>query len=306
MTDPLSEMLALVDARCLITGGFRAGGAWAIRFRPDAPVKLDAVVRGSCWLLVEGRPPARLATGDAVVFNDAGTAVLCSGPEVRPVEATELAHAPEDGFALAGRGEDVEVIGGHVELDAATADLFTSALPDVTHAAASSAEAAEMRRLLEQIMEERASARPGAGFATDQHAQLLLLQILRIGLQRGALSHPGSLRLLADPQLRPAVTLLHGDPARAWGLAELAAAVGMSRSHFAHRFREVSGQPPLTYLSHWRIRLAARALRASDTTVAALADRLGYASESSFSHAFTRVAGTSPSRYRRDLRRMAR
>ncbi len=74
----------------------------------------------------------------------------------------------------------------------------------------------------------------------------------------------------------------------------------MSRSHFAHRFRDVSGQPPLTYLSHWRIRLAERALRTSDTTVAALADRLGYASESSFSHAFTRIAGTSPSRYRRD------
>jgi AraC-like DNA-binding protein len=74
----------------------------------------------------------------------------------------------------------------------------------------------------------------------------------------------------------------------------------MSRSHFAHRFREVSGLPPLTYLAHWRVRLAERALRTSDTTVAALAERLGYASESSFSHAFTRVAGVSPARYRRE------
>jgi AraC-like DNA-binding protein len=299
MPDPLSEMLALVDARCTITGGFRAGGDWAIRFQPDAPVKLDAVIRGSCWLIVGDRAPARLAAGDAVVFNGEVTAVLCSAPGVRPVEASELGHAPGDGFAQAGSGEDVEVIGGHVDLDPAAAGLFTSALPDVTVAVASTTEAVEMRRLLQQISEEIASGRPGASFATDQHAQLLLLQVLRIGLQHDALSHPGWLRLLADPQLRAAVSLMHADPARAWGLAELASAVGMSRSHFAHRFRDVSGQPPLTYLSHWRIRLAERALRTTDTTVAALADRLGFASESSFSHAFTRVAGTSPSRYRR-------
>lgn len=197
-----------------------------------------------------------------------------------------------------GGGDDVGVIGGHVDLDPAAEDLFMSALPNVTHAAASSTEASEMRRLLGRILDETASDRPGASFAADQHAQLLLLQVLRIGLRRDALSHPGWLALLADPQLRPAVSLMHADPARAWALTDLAAAASMSRSHFAHRFRQISGQPPLTYLTHWRIRLAERVLRESDATVASLAQRLGYASESSFSHAFSRIAGTSPSRYR--------
>ena len=73
----------------------------------------------------------------------------------------------------------------------------------------------------------------------------------------------------------------------------------MSRSHFSHRFRTVAGQPPLTYLAHWRVQLAQHALRTSQTSVATLADRLGYASESSFSHAFTRITGTSPTQYRR-------
>jgi AraC-like DNA-binding protein len=73
----------------------------------------------------------------------------------------------------------------------------------------------------------------------------------------------------------------------------------MSRSHFAERFRLLAGQTPLAHLSQWRVRLAERALRESDTTVAALGERLGYASESSFSHAFRRVAGMSPSQYRR-------
>ncbi|GLY92417.1 AraC family transcriptional regulator [Actinoallomurus iriomotensis] len=298
MPDPLSEMLALVNARCLISGELRAGGEWAYRFRPDAPVKLDAVVRGSCWLIVDDGPPSRLVAGDAVVLNGVGTTVLCSDPRLRPAEATEI-RASENDHRRLGSGDDVVIIGGHVDFDPAAASLFTSALPGVTHASAASTEAAEMRRLLEQIMAETASDHPGARFAIDQHAQLLLLQVLRIGLRGEAVSHPGWLRLLADPRLRPAVSLMHADPGRAWGLADLATAAGMSRSHFAHRFREVSGQPPLTYLSHWRVRLAERALRETDTTVAALAERLGYASESSFSHAFTRIAGVSPSRYRR-------
>lgn len=73
----------------------------------------------------------------------------------------------------------------------------------------------------------------------------------------------------------------------------------MSRSTFAARFRAAAGQPPFAYLTRWRMRLAERALREEDTTIAALAAQLGYASESSFSHAFQRITGTTPGRYRR-------
>jgi AraC-like DNA-binding protein len=296
--DPLSEVLALADARCVISGGFRTGGEFAVRYEVDAQVKLDAVVGGSCWLVVDDGPPVRIAAGEAVVLNGITTMVLCSDPRLRPVDATGPT-AESSPVAQLRAGGDVAILGGHVDLDPAAAALITSALPAVTHVRASSPEAGEMRRLLERIVEETAAARPGASFAADQLAQLLLLEVLRAGLRQDALTQPGSLGLLADPQLLPAVTLMHADPARDWGLADLAAAAGMSRSHFAHRFREVSGRPPLTYLAHWRIRLAERALRDSDTTVAALARRLGYASESSFSHAFTRITGTSPSRHRR-------
>ena len=190
-----------------------------------------------------------------------------------------------------GHGADLTIIGGHVTLDPTSADLFASALPDVLRATAGGTEADEIHRLLERIIAETADGRPGASFAADHHAQLLLLHVLRAGLGSDALAHPGWLRLLMDPELHPAAALLHDEPARAWRLTELAAAAGMSRSHFAHRFREASGQPPLTYLAHWRIQLARQALRSTQMTIAALADHLGYASESSFTHAFTRIAG---------------
>ncbi|MFI1389176.1 AraC family transcriptional regulator [Streptomyces griseoaurantiacus] len=308
--DPLSDVLALVRARCEITGVLRAGGRWALRSGPRTRVKLDAVTHGTCWLLAPGRPPLRLVAGDAVVLNGAGPMVLCSHPEVPPVEESALAGAgtgstagsgpaPPEVFHRLGSGEDVTILGGHVDLDPAAAAWFTGALPEVLYAGASGTEAERMRLLLEGIVEETAGDRPGAAFARHQHAQLLLLHALRAGLRDGTELRPGWLRLLADERMRRVLGAVHADPGRPWGLRELAAVAGMSRSHFAQRFRELAGQTPLAHLSQWRVRLAEQALRESDTTVAALGARLGYASESSFSHAFRRVAGMSPSQYRR-------
>ncbi|MGW1884753.1 helix-turn-helix transcriptional regulator [Streptomyces sp. NPDC001970] len=95
---------------------------------------------------------------------------------------------------------------------------------------------------------------------------------------------------------------MHDRPAHRWTVAELAAKAGMSRSQFAARFTESVGVPPLEYLLGRRIRSAARDLRTGDRKVAAIAARWGYGSESSFSHAFERVMGSSPGRYRETVR----
>jgi AraC-like DNA-binding protein len=113
---------------------------------------------------------------------------------------------------------------------------------------------------------------------------------------------PGWLRVLTDERLRPAVTLMHTEPGRSWGLQELARAAAMSRTSFAERFRTVAGMPPLTYLSRWRMLLAQHALRNGDVRVRSLASHLGYASESAFSTAFKREVGMSPLRYRYRVR----
>ena len=113
---------------------------------------------------------------------------------------------------------------------------------------------------------------------------------------------PGWLRLLTDERLRPALRLMHAEPGKPWGLAELARVAAMSRTSFAERFRTVAGEPSLTSLSRWRILLAQRALRDSDIRVGALAVELGYASESAFSTAFKREVGESLLRYRYRVR----
>lgn len=293
-------MLELLNARCEVVGGIRAGGAWSLRFEAEVPLKIEAVVRGTCWHIGSDERPVRLSPGDAVVLNDAGPVTLCSDPAVTPSSPADVARAVQRSFVQLGTGDDVLILGAHVETDATVGVLLTSALPTVTHAIASSPQAEHVRRLLEQIRDEHESARPGAAFARSQLAQLLLVEVLRAALDHEELPQPSWLRLVADPNLSAAVTLMHEEPARSWTLAELAAVAGMSRSHFAHRFRESSGVTPLAYLAQWRIRLAERTLRTSQTTIAELAAQLGYASESSFSHAFARICGVSPTRYRRD------
>ena len=297
----MSELLAVAGARYLATGGLRAGGRWAYRAPQGTTVKLDAVLLGNCWLVVDDSEPLRLQAGDAVVLTGAGSTVLCADPRDAP-RACEPLAAKVGFWRQLGDGRDVAVVGGHVELDAVSTDLFASALPGVLHARAASPEAADVVRLLERLVDETDSDRPGAGLARDAYAQLLLVAVLRIAMHADAPLQSGWLRLLSDVRLRPAVAAMHADPARAWGLDELASKAGLSRSHFAQLFRQTSGQPPVTYLASWRTRLAQRALRDSDDPVGAIGQRLGYASESSFTHAFTRLVGVSPRRYREATR----
>ena len=107
----------------------------------------------------------------------------------------------------------------------------------------------------------------------------------------------GWLGALGDPRIGAALRMVHGDVRHDWSVGELARAVGMSRSGFALRFKDLVGSPPLDYLLRWRMQLAREALRRGECSVGSVAARLGYASESAFGHAFRRVHGKSPKRY---------
>jgi len=132
----------------------------------------------------------------------------------------------------------------------------------------------------------------------------MLLEVLRAYVDQAELP-AGWLRVLTDERLRPALTLMHSQPDKLWGLNELAQATAMSRTSFAERFRDVAGMPPRAYLNRWRRMLAQRALRDGDVSVGSLATELGYASESAFSTAFKREVGESPLRYRYRVRDQA-
>lgn len=297
--DPFSDILKLANAQSVVSGGFTAGGLWAIRFPAPEKIKFFALVKGNCWLCIDGdEAPVRVEAGDVFLLSAQRSFVLAGDLAAAPVDATSLFAGNVSKIAKLGDGDDCVQIGGHIQLDAVSGGLLADVLPPLIHVRAASPQATVLQWLVDQLVRERAADLPGASVASAQLAQLMFIQILRAHLAASETLAAGWLRALGDARIAPALRLMHSDPGRQWQLEELAKSVAMSRTTFALRFKTVAGVPPLTYLLKWRMRIAERALREENNPVSALALSLGYTSESAFSNAFKRTVGMAPKRYR--------
>ncbi|KAF1004813.1 MAG: RCS-specific HTH-type transcriptional activator RclR [Pseudomonas fluorescens] len=293
--DPFSDILRFTQAQSLVTGGFTAGGPWALRFPVPQTIKFFAVVKGHCYVSIDGvAEPTRFDTGDVGLLTAKRGFVLASDPNLVPVDVMSLFSGDNRSALQIGDGSDFAHIGGHVLLDPASGQLLADVLPPWIHVSAHSPQATAFRWLLEQLVRERSATLPGAQLALEQLAQLLFIQIVRAHLQNTSALPASWLRALSEPRIAPALRLMHDDPARAWRLDELARACALSRTGFAVHFKAVAGVAPLAYLTEWRMHLAERSLREGREPVAVIARTLGYSSDSAFSNAFKRVKGYAP------------
>jgi len=303
--DPLADILTLASARCVRIGCLKTGGSWALRFPPPQKIKLTAVVKGACWLAVDGEgAPLRLETGDVFVVPAERSFVLASDLKVHQLDGLELFRKATDNAGKVGVGNDFFAIGGHVALDNDRGGVVAEVLPPLIQVDGSSSEASTIRWLLDQLVKEVTANRPGAVLASKQLAQLLFIQIIRFYLAASEPLTTGWLRALNDARIAPALRLMHGEPGRPWRLGELAKQVGMSRTSFALRFKANAGVGPLTYLQNLRVSLAERGLREGAMSVSELAESLGYATDSAFSNAFKRKTGMAPKHYQSVFARM--
>ena len=311
-TDPFSDILKFANAQSVVSGGFTTAGPWSIRFWPKGKLKFFAVVKGDCWLRTdENSAPVHINTGDIFLLSTQGPFVLAGDTETTPVESATLftpgactiTHVDVSGGGSdSGSNRNISsgsfLIGGHVKLDTLSSELLANVLPPLIHVRANSQRAKVLQWIVDQLVQEGATEFPGAEAASAQLAQLMFVQLLRAYLADADALPAGWLRALGDARLAPALRLMHSDPGRQWQLEDLASAAAMSRTTFALRFRTAAGVPPLTYLLNWRMRLAERALRDGNATMAELATSLGYTSESAFSNAFKRTTGIAPKPYR--------
>ena len=303
LADPLSDVLALVKAQSVVTGGLHAGGAWALRFPPPRQIKFYALTKGSCWLARGQDAAVRLETGDVVLISAREPLLLGSDLAAEPADATEVFAHRQNGFATVGDGADLTLLGGLVSLDPRCGHLLHDVLPPMIRLHGALPEAVAVQLLLKQLAGEVNAGRAGARLASTLLTQLMFLNLLRAEIAADRPRVGGWLNALADARLAPALRLMHADPGRSWQLGELAKSTAMSRTAFALRFKAKAGLAPLTYLTHWRMRLAERALREEDTPLGTIALSLGYTSESAFSNAFKRITGMAPNRYRTAARR---
>jgi len=297
--DPLTDILTLASARCVEVGVLVAGGSWALRFPPPKKIKFVAVVKGDCWLSLEGRAaPLRVKTGDVFVLPAERAFVLAGDLNSPQIDGLKVFAGVTDKIATVGDGDDFFAVGAHIALDPKRGGLLSEVLPPLLHIGGDSSEASAMRWLLDQLVKEVVADRPGAVLASKQLAQLLCVQVIRSYLEAAGPHLVGWIKALGDERIAPALRLMHREPARAWQVGELAKEVAMSRTSFAVRFKAVAGVAPLTYLQNLRMRSAEHGLREGPMSVSELGLSLGYSSESAFSNAFKRATGMAPKRYR--------
>lgn len=299
--DPLSDVLSLLRPRSAVSAGLDAGGAWAIRFPPHEGIKFNAVMRGACWVRVDGESePRRIEAGDCFLLTRGRPFLFASDLALPPIDSPVLYDRAVDGVATCNGGGAFFLIGGRFAFEGDDAGLLFGALPAIVHLRDASNQAAVLRWALDQLAVEIRDGAPGRALMADHLAQIMLLQVLRLWLASASGQSSGWLGALSDPRLAWAIGVLHAEPGRRWTLASLAEHAGMSRTSFAERFRDAVGRPPLGYLTDWRMRLAADRLRRTDDSVASIAAAVGYASEAAFSTAFRRVMGRAPGRHRQD------
>jgi len=299
-TEPLSDMLQLLGAKSVLTGVLTGGGAWSIQFLRPERIKFWGIVKGHCWVRMhDDGTVVELRAGDVLLFLRSAPMTLATDLSVESVSLDEVLSKAVNDVCTIGDGADFMLIGGTANLDARGQSLLFDALPRMIHIDGSTSQAEPLRWILGQLIRERADRLPGAGAASIQLAHLMFIHILRAHLQRESAIAAGWLRLASDRRFATVLALIHERPGKDWQLSELAKAAGMSRATFALHFKTAAGVGPLGYLTEWRMRLAERALSKDAVSIAKLAESLGYASESAFSHAFKRVTGRAPKWVRR-------
>ncbi|MFJ8629456.1 AraC family transcriptional regulator [Streptomyces sp. NPDC093568] len=307
-----------MDALAGLLEGPRARGAfmiracfeppWCVRVEDRAPLTVMVMVRGEAWIVQDKGERVRLRAGDLAVARGpdpylcaddpvtAPQALILPGAECRYPDGRSLSGSMDLGVRTWGDrldGSAVMLIGTYL-WEGEISGRLLKALPPLLCLPADVWDCPLTPYLMEEIVRDE----PGQEVVLDRLLDLLVIAALRAWFSRPEAEAPAWYAALADPVVGRVLRLVQDDPAHPWTVASLAAKAGVSRAALARRFTELVGEPPMTYLTEWRMALAADALRDTDDTLDAIARRVGYGGAFALSSAFKRVYGVSPQEHR--------
>src|SRR5215813_204286 len=263
--DALTDVLDMLKPRGHALYYSEMSAPWAISLPTDGYARfhvIEVIEHSAAWLRVEGaRELTPLASGDLVIVPHGHGHVLADCPKTEPVLIDRLIKGKADSANLLQHGG-----GGAQALMTCGSFQFVNG---------------DYNPLLARLID------------------IILVQAVRVWFEEQSHDRGGWLGALRDPQIGAAIGLIHREPQRNWSVSALAREVAMSRSIFAAKFSSLVGEPPLTYLTRWRLWQASRLIVEGNLSVGETAQRVGYESEAAFSKAFKRHFGQSPLAYRR-------
>ncbi|WP_280474518.1 AraC family transcriptional regulator [Nocardia asiatica] len=305
-----------MDALASLLEGPRARGAflmcsllnppWSLRIQDEAPLTVLSMIRGGAWILTDQGAPRQLGAGDVAIFRGPAPYTVADDPATAPqivIHPGQVTKTPQgeilcETLSLGVRqwGTDPDgatlMVTGTYESAGAASQRLLRALPPVLVLQRGDFDS----RVLDILVDEVTKDEPAQSAVLDRLLDLVLIAALRAWFARE--DAPAWYHAYGDPLVGKALRLLQHNPAHGWTVAGLAEAVGVSRAALARRFTDLVGEPPMAFLTEWRLALAADLLQESDATIEAIARQVGYGSAFALSTAFKRHFGVSPRDHR--------
>jgi AraC-like DNA-binding protein len=307
-----------MDALGALLNGPRARGAfmlrvnlsspWSLRIEDEAPIALIAVASGEAWLVPDSGDAVALSAGDVALARGPDHYGVADTPTTRPqviihpgqrcttLAGDDLAESTRLGVRTWGNSADgptTLLVGAYTE-PGEIGGRALAALPQFVIARAGEVDGSIIRLLHDELSRDH----PGQEAVLDRILDLLLITTMRSWFSGAQAQTPPWYAAQADPVVGRALRLIHNSPAHPWTISGLATETYVSRAGLARRFKALIGEPPMTYLTRWRLSLAIDLMHGSDATLADVARQVGYGSPFALSAAFKRVHGVSPSIHR--------
>ncbi len=326
--DAFSDLIRGVRAHGSLFGSSTLSPPWALHFVDGAPLTLCTVLTGAGWIVPEHGPPEPLRARETIVVRGPATFTFVDevGTRAEPIACGEHCATPEQGGTRHRRGwndpggdtghglggDTGDGPGGNPDDGRGATTLIVGAYPvrgeisrrllDALPVVLRVDEGGTGDPVLDHLAAEVAIDTPGQQVVLDRLLDWMLVCTLREWFDRPGGEPPAWWAAQRDPVVGDALRLLHAEPAAPWTVAALAERTGVSRSTLAKRFADLVGEPPLTYLTRWRMTLAADLLvERKAATIADIARTVGYSDPFGFSAAFKRVRGVNPSEFRRTV-----
>lgn len=306
--DVLADLLHRARAHGAVFAHSTFHAPWGLEITDHGPLSFHAILHGRAWILPPedgegGWAPVQLEAGDVALVRSPYAHRLVDDPvsPTRPISMAEEWRVPGDPYRYrnGGAGQPTVLLCGAFRFEGDICAGLLDALPPVVCLHGDEGDdIVSLHSAVRILAAEFAHDAPGQQAVLDRLLDLLLVFALRSWFARPDADAPAWYRALDDPEVGNALRLIHAEPGHPWTVDSLAANVGLSRAAFARRFAGLVAEPPLTYLTRWRMAIAAELLRESDSTIAAVAREVGYQNEFAFATAFRRVVGDAPTRYR--------
>lgn len=328
--DPLSDVLRSVRLRGAVFYYVSCGEDWVAE-TPGGPdlsnglmpgcehvLAYHLILKGGGWAAIDGAPPVRIAGGDLVMFPRGDPHVMSSAPGMRappddsdwrfttrddakPIDVAFHRGVLRPGIEVPAEEAATIVVCGFVGCDLRPFNPLIGALPRLLHLPAGEV-GSWVAPMLDQAVAESRRHRSGSAAVLERVSEMVFVDATRRHLESLPEGGAGWLAAVRDRYVGRAIGLMHDRPADPWTIDELGRQVGLSRSALHERFVALVGQPPMQYLTSWRMQRGAALLRESRATVAAIALEAGYESEAAFARAFKRATGQPPAAWRRAQR----